>query len=108
MLKHIAPLAVLLAANVAMGGAAQNPPPAKPTAQVQPAAPADPLAAAPRISVAEAKKALDSGKAVLVDVRAAQAFQMEHAKGAVNIPLDEVASRAGELPRDKQIITYCT
>lgn len=61
-----------------------------------------------RISVDEARKALTEGTAVLVDVRAAEAYQAGHAKGAVSIPLNEVAARAGELPNDKLIITYCT
>jgi 3-mercaptopyruvate sulfurtransferase SseA len=61
-----------------------------------------------RITVDEARKALTEGTAVLVDVRAAEAYQSEHAKGALSIPLDDVAARAGELPKDKLIITYCT
>jgi hypothetical protein len=60
MLKHLFPLAVLLAIPV-IGGA-----------QTKPGPPADPVAAAPRISVADAQKALDAGKARLVEVRSAQ------------------------------------
>jgi len=105
MLKFIAPLAALLAAG---GIAAQTPPqPAAPPAQAQ-AAPADPTAEAPRISVAEAKKALDAGKAILVDVRSSMSYDQEHAKGSISLPLYDLPSRAGELPKDKQIITYCT
>lgn len=63
---------------------------------------------AQRISVAEAREALAKGTAVLVDVRGAGAYQAEHAKGALSIPLSDVAGRAGELPKDKLIITYCT
>lgn len=61
-----------------------------------------------RITPDEARKALAEGTAVLVDVRPAGAYQAEHAKGALSIPLTEVAARAGELPKDKLIITYCT
>lgn len=61
-----------------------------------------------RIPVDEARKALTEGTAVLVDVRGAEAYQAGHAKGALSIPLDELAARAGELPKDKLIITYCT
>jgi rhodanese-related sulfurtransferase len=89
-----------------MGGTqAPQATPAQPATQ---AAPADPAAEAPRISVADAKKALDAGKAILVDVRAAMSYQQEHAKGAISLPTNEVASRMSELPKDKQIITYCT
>jgi len=93
MLKIIVPLAALLAAG---GIAAQTP------------APADPTAEAPRISVAEARKALDAGKAILVDVRSSMSYDQEHAKGSINLPLYDLPSRAAELPKDKQIITYCT
>jgi 3-mercaptopyruvate sulfurtransferase SseA len=70
--------------------------------------PADPLAAARRISGEEARQAVAKGEAVLVDVRAKEAYTAGHAKGAVSLPLSEVSSRAGELPKDKLIITYCT
>jgi Rhodanese-like domain len=63
---------------------------------------------ASRISVAEAREALAKGTAVLVDVRGADVYKAEHAKGALSIPLNEVSARASELPKDKLIITYCT
>ena len=91
MLKVIVPLAALL-----LGGI---------QAQAQPVATA---ATAPRISVADARKALDAGKAILVDVRGAESYKQEHAKGAISLPTGEIATRLSELPKDKQIITYCT
>ena len=94
MLKLIVPLAALL-----LGGT---------QFQAQLHAQADPVAEAPRISVADAKKAVDSGKAVLVDVRSALSYQNEHPKGAISMPGHELQSRMSELPKDKQIITYCT
>ncbi len=73
------------------------------------AAPAPaPASEAKRVSVQEAQQKLASGAAVLVDVRDAQSYSFQHAQGALSIPLAEVAARAGELPKDKQIITYCT
>jgi hypothetical protein len=104
MIKHLIPLAVILAMPGAPA-ALQAPPPA---AAPQAAAPADPLAEAPRISAADAKKALDAGKAVLVDVRSLDAWQDEHAKGVVSIPVNEIYARMSELPKDKQVIAYCT
>lgn len=108
MIKHLISLAVILAmpgANAAMS----QPRPESPPAQAAPAtAPADPLAEAPRISAADAKKALDAGKAVLVDVRSLDAWQEEHAKGAISIPVNELYARTGELSKDKQVIAYCT
>lgn len=72
------------------------------------AAPANPLADAPRISVADARKAVDAGKAVIVDVNPIGAYQAEHAKGSLNIPAHEMYARTAELPKDKQIIAYCS
>ena len=64
--------------------------------------------AAKRISIAELQPKLASGNVVLVDVRAAQSHAFQHADGAISIPEQEVALRMHELPRDKQIVTYCT
>ncbi len=61
-----------------------------------------------RISAADARKALAEGTAVLVDVRGTGPFEAEHAKGALSIPLGEIAARWKELPKDKLIIAYCT
>jgi 3-mercaptopyruvate sulfurtransferase SseA len=107
MIHHLVSLAVILAMP---GAQAPNPvaPPAATAPAAPMAAPADPLAEAPRISPADAKKALDAGKAVLIDVRSLDAWQDEHAKGAVNIPVNELYARLGELPKDKQVIAYCT
>jgi rhodanese-related sulfurtransferase len=61
-----------------------------------------------RITPEEARKALDAGKAIIVDVRDEASYKFSHAKGARWIPLNDIASRVGELPRDKMIITYCS
>jgi hypothetical protein len=63
---------------------------------------------AARITLADAKKAFDEGKAVFVDTRAASAYEPEHIKGALNIPAEQFQTRYAELPKDKQIITYCS
>jgi rhodanese-related sulfurtransferase len=43
----------------------------------------------------------------LLDVRTPEEFAAGHIPGAVNIPVDELRSRLGELPRDRQIAAYC-
>jgi NADPH-dependent 2,4-dienoyl-CoA reductase/sulfur reductase-like enzyme/rhodanese-related sulfurtransferase len=43
----------------------------------------------------------------LVDVRTPQEFASGHIPGAVNIPVDDLRSRLGELPRDRKIAAYC-
>ena len=61
-----------------------------------------------RVSIDEAKAALDSGSAVFVDVRSAEAYQASHISGAINIPSEELEARLGELDKAQWIITYCT
>lgn len=61
-----------------------------------------------RITVADARQALAKNEAVLVDVRPKEAYDAEHAQGALLLPLGEIPTRAAELPKDKLIITYCT
>jgi 3-mercaptopyruvate sulfurtransferase SseA len=67
-------------------------------------------AAVPRISVEEAKAALDSGAAIIVDVRSAGAYAAGHIPGAINIELEEFETNPTglNLDKDQWIITYCT
>ena len=62
------------------------------------------------IGVAEARGKLDAGEAVALDVVQPPAWdRIDGAvKGAVRIPPDEISQRFGELPRDLDIIAYCT
>jgi len=64
----------------------------------------------PRVSVEGARVALDSGEAIIVDVRNAQAYAAGHIAGAISMPLDRMeADRAAlNLKKDQWIITYCT
>jgi rhodanese-related sulfurtransferase len=43
----------------------------------------------------------------LLDVRTSQEFAAGHLPDAVNIPVDELRCRQGELPRDREIAVYC-
>lgn len=62
--------------------------------------------AAPGISPAEAKTLVAKG-APLVDVRTPEEFAAGHIEGAINIPIDELDARKGELKKDKDIVLYC-
>ena len=62
----------------------------------------------PRIEVAEAKRDYDAGTVVIVDSRPESAYQGEHIKGAINIPLGAPDDAFGVLPKDKKIIVYCS
>jgi NADPH-dependent 2,4-dienoyl-CoA reductase/sulfur reductase-like enzyme/rhodanese-related sulfurtransferase len=44
---------------------------------------------------------------LLLDVRTPQEFSQGHIPGAVNIPVDELRQRLGELPRNRDIAAYC-
>lgn len=63
---------------------------------------------AARISIADARKEVESGAGVFVDVRDETSYKSAHIKSAINIPLDKVVARMNELPKDKKIITYCS
>jgi 3-mercaptopyruvate sulfurtransferase SseA len=64
----------------------------------------------PRVSLEEAKLALESGNAVVVDVRSAEAYQASHIAGAISIPLGTIETDPTSIGLDKErwIITYCT
>src|SRR4051794_27634094 len=68
--------------------------PAQPATPAAPAAVQDPTAVPPRISVADAHKAIAEGKAVLVDVRPTGAYDEEHAKGSISLPGNELYARS--------------
>ena len=64
-----------------------------------------------RIKPAEAMSLVDAGKAVVLDVVAPElrAHMSRQIAGAVRIEPEEFSARYQELlPRDKQIIAYCT
>jgi flagellar basal body-associated protein FliL len=62
----------------------------------------------PRVSPQETQQRLEQGQAVLVDVRDRARYDASHAAGAISIPEEEVTARLNELPRDKEVIFYCT
>ena len=62
----------------------------------------------PRISLEETQTMLEQGQAILIDVRSRDSFEKSHAQGAISIPEEEMGARLDELPRDKEIILYCT
>jgi len=58
------------------------------------------------VSPEEARKLIEGG-AQLVDVRADHEWEAGHIAGAVHVPLDELAGRAGELDRERPVVVYC-
>lgn len=61
-----------------------------------------------RINAQELHELWAKGQVLVVDTRTEPVYKQEHIKGAILIPAGDFASRAGELPLDKMIVTYCT
>jgi NADPH-dependent 2,4-dienoyl-CoA reductase/sulfur reductase-like enzyme/rhodanese-related sulfurtransferase len=49
----------------------------------------------------------EKGAAYLLDVRNPSEYRLDHIEGAVNIPLDELRDRMGEVPKDQEVWAYC-
>jgi 3-mercaptopyruvate sulfurtransferase SseA len=87
--------------------------PAAQSSQATPAAPAEHKTEAevPRITVDELKERLAKNTPVfIIDSRSQGSYDNSEMKikGAVRIPADEIESRLGEIPRDREIVVYCT
>lgn len=66
------------------------------------------LSSVRRVSPQELHDALAQMRALAVDVRGASSYTAGHIKGAASVPLDQIDERAGALPRDRLIVTYCS
>jgi rhodanese-related sulfurtransferase len=47
------------------------------------------------------------GEVTVLDVRPVEEYQAGHIRGALSVPLKELARRLSELPRDREIVAYC-
>jgi phage shock protein E len=60
-----------------------------------------------------AARALIAGGAAVVDVRTAEEFAEDHLANAVNVPIEELAKRVGEVDalvggqKDRPVVVYC-
>lgn len=63
-----------------------------------------------RITPQEAKALLDDGEAMLYDTRSADAYEGQHAAGAISLPEEELPARFDELLDDSgtALVFYCT
>ncbi len=61
----------------------------------------------PQVDVEAVLAAPAAERLLLLDVRTPEEFASGHILGAVNIPVDDLRSRLGELPRDRRIAAYC-
>ena len=60
-----------------------------------------------RLSPQVTAERVDAGQAVLVDVRAPGERAERRIASSVALPLNQLAARAGELPRDRPVIVHC-
>ena len=63
----------------------------------------------PEISREELRSRLNTASLTIVDVLPAESYAAQHIPGAINLPLDSIASRARELLPDPnaEIAVYC-
>jgi len=47
------------------------------------------------------------GDFVLLDTRGNKAYEQGHIRGAWCLPADQIEALAPELPRDRELVTYC-
>ncbi|MCA9609470.1 MAG: rhodanese-like domain-containing protein [Myxococcales bacterium] len=59
-----------------------------------------------RINGQQARAEVEAG-AVLLDVRTPAEFASGSIPGAKNVPLDRLASRIGELDKEKKVVVFC-
>jgi rhodanese-related sulfurtransferase/DNA-binding transcriptional ArsR family regulator len=55
----------------------------------------------------ELLRRLARGHVVILDVRPEPEYVAGHLPGAIHIPLEELAERIGELPRNREVVAYC-
>ena len=61
----------------------------------------------PAISPRDAATAVETGGALLVDVREVDEFTAERAPGVALVPLSEFVARHEELPKDRPLLMIC-
>lgn len=58
------------------------------------------------IDGAEARRLVGAG-ATLLDVRSPEEFGAGHLQGAINVPVQVLAGRMGELSKGRKVVVYC-
>lgn len=63
---------------------------------------------APRISLADAKKAFDGKSATFIDTHVKAAYDAGHIQGAMNVTVQDLEGKFSTIPKGKKIIAYCS
>ena len=59
------------------------------------------------VSRAELRRRLGRKNVMILDVRPAREYEAGHVAGARSVPIDELARRIRDLPKDTEIVAYC-
>lgn len=59
------------------------------------------------VAAAELLDRARKGLVTVLDVRPAEEFEAGHLPGAVNIPIEQLGKRLGELPKRREVVAYC-
>jgi 3-mercaptopyruvate sulfurtransferase SseA len=78
------------------------------TSPAAPQNPAEPADGVKRMTIDDARAAVEKGTAIIVDVRRADEYKANHIKGSISIPYEQIADRVKELPKDKTAVLYCS
>ncbi|MCI0545814.1 MAG: hypothetical protein L0027_00850, partial [Candidatus Rokubacteria bacterium] len=57
--------------------------------------------------IKKAKEEPGVGEFLLLDVRSRDAFAKAHVRGAFSAPLEELGTLTAQLPKDRELVTYC-
>ena len=88
--------------------APNNPTSTAATTPAAPQTPTEPADGVKRMTIEDARAAVEKGTAIIVDVRSADEYKANHIKGSISIPYAEIADRIKELPKDKTAVLYCS
>jgi rhodanese-related sulfurtransferase/DNA-binding transcriptional ArsR family regulator len=53
------------------------------------------------------RRKVRKGEVTLLDVRPSEEYEAAHIRGALSVPLPELAKRLSELPRNREVVAYC-
>jgi rhodanese-related sulfurtransferase len=59
------------------------------------------------MDVARKVKGEAAGDFILLDTRSREGFASGHIPGAWSVPFEELDTLAAELPKDRELVTYC-
>ncbi|MEB3329603.1 MAG: rhodanese-like domain-containing protein [Candidatus Sericytochromatia bacterium] len=110
-MKHLAMFGARLAAVALLLGACQaTVTGAPPAGQASVGPEASPAAFVPeRLTPEQVTARRQAGEAfVVVDVRSAEAYAVEHVEGAVHAAWADIAAGRASLPKDQPLLLYCT